>query len=375
MIFSDKELYRYSRHFILPEIGIEGQKKLKDAKVLVVGAGGLGAPVLLYLAAAGVGTLGIVDDDVVEESNLQRQVLFDTETLGKPKALAAADRISKLNPYIKALPQTLRLTSHNALDILAPYDIIIDGTDNFPTRYLVNDACVLLDKVNVYGSIFRFEGQVSVFNNLGENSERGPNYRDLFPEPPPPGMVPSCAEGGVLGVLPGIVGSMQANEAIKIITGTGDLLDGKLLLVDAASMDTRKINIRKTGGREKIQGLIDYEQFCNSTGVETPLKEIGAVELKALMESGKPFMLYDIREPWEHDLVNIGGKNTSIDGLLEDLKEISENDMAVVYCRSGKRSEQAIREALTKTAHEKIFNLRGGLLAWIEEVDATLKKY
>ncbi|MDH5603904.1 MAG: molybdopterin-synthase adenylyltransferase MoeB [Cyclobacteriaceae bacterium] len=376
MSFSEKELFRYSRHFILPEIGTAGQQKLKNSKVLIVGAGGLGSPVLLYLAAAGIGTLGIVDDDVVEESNLQRQVLFDTNDLQQSKAFVAAEKVRALNPHVKVLPLNVRLTSQNALEILAPYDIVIDGTDNFPTRYLVNDACVLLDKVNIYGSIFRFEGQVSVFNAARKEGGRGPNYRDLFPSPPPPGMVPSCAEGGVLGVLPGIIGTMQANEAIKLITGAGEVLDGKLLLVDAMSMETRKVTIRVSGARNNITSLIDYEQFCNRHDPQTPtIREISVSEYKKLRDTGNPHLLVDIRESWEHELVNIGGLNTAPHQLVEVLKNLEDDRKVIVYCRSGKRSANAIREARKSLEIDHIYNLKGGVLAWIAEIDPSLPTY
>ena len=376
MGFSEKEFNRYSRHFILPEIGVEGQQKLKDSKILVVGAGGLGSPILLYLAAAGVGDIGIIDDDVIEESNLQRQVLFTTEDLQRPKAVVASERIKNLNPHIIVSPLATRLSSKNALEIIDFYDIVIDGTDNFPTRYLVNDASVLLDKVNIYGSIFRFEGQVSVFNLARKDGMRGPNYRDLFPAPPPPGMVPGCAEGGVLGVLPGIIGSMQANEAVKIITSAGEVLDGKLLLFDALSMETRKINIKMTGAYKNISKLIDYELFCNSRTHEEPIvKEITAKEYKKLLDAGEPHILFDVREDWERQIVNIGGRNATTDEMTDTIKRIDDNQKVIVYCRSGKRSASSIREINKRIPYDNIYNLKGGVLAWITDIDNSLTRY
>jgi molybdopterin/thiamine biosynthesis adenylyltransferase len=305
--FTKEELARYDRHIIIPEFGLESQKKLKAAKVLVIGSGGLGSPVLLYLAAAGVGTIGIVDFDVVDDSNLQRQVLFGINEIGKPKVEAAKRRLESLNPHVKLNLYNVHLNSQNALDIIKDYDVVADGTDNFPTRYLVNDASVLLNKPNVYASIFQFEGQVSVFNYINEKGERGPNYRDLYPTPPPPGLVPSCAEGGVLGVLPGIIGSLQALEVIKVITGVGETLSGRFFIFDALNFETRTFNIKPrednpiNGKNPTIKELIDYEQFCGMRAVEEkPVKEITVKELYQWQVEGKKFQLIDVREPHEY---------------------------------------------------------------------------
>src|SRR5450631_1829514 len=313
--FSKEELARYNRHIIIPGFGMEAQLKLKAAKVLVIGSGGLGSPVLLYLAAAGVGTLGIVDFDVVDDSNLQRQVLFGVDEIGKPKVEAARRRLQALNPYIKLNIYNTHLNSQNALDIIGDYDVIADGTDNFPTRYLVNDASVLLGKPNVYASIFQFEGQVSVFNYKDATGKAGPNYRDLYPTPPPPGLVPSCAEGGVLGVLPGIIGSLQALEVIKVITGVGETLSGRFYTFDALNFESRTFRIKRrednpvNGKNPTITALIDYEQFCGMRAVEeSPLKEITAKELYNWQVNGEKFQLIDVREPHEYDIVNIGGE-------------------------------------------------------------------
>ncbi|MFI5135625.1 MAG: molybdopterin-synthase adenylyltransferase MoeB, partial [Chitinophagales bacterium] len=312
--FSKEELARYDRHIIIPDFGFEGQKKLKAAKVLVIGSGGLGSPVLLYLAAAGVGTIGIVDFDVVDDSNLQRQVLFGVDDIGEPKVEAARQRLEKLNPHIQIKTFNTQLTSKNALDLFNDFDVIVDGTDNFPTRYLVNDACVLLGKPNVYASIFQFEGQVSAFNYRDKNGELGPNYRDLYPTPPPPGLVPSCAEGGVLGVLPGIIGSLQALETIKVIAGIGETLSGRFFIFDALKFESRIFKIRRdpdnplNGKNPTIKELIDYEQFCGMKTVEKAVKEISAAELYELQTRGEDFQLIDVREPHEYQIVNIGGE-------------------------------------------------------------------
>ncbi len=312
--FSKEELARYNRHIIIPGFGLEAQEKLKAARVLVIGSGGLGSPVLLYLAAAGVGTIGIVDFDVVDDSNLQRQVLFGIDEIGKPKVEAAKERLQALNPHISIVLYNTQLTSKNALDIIKEYDVIADGTDNFPTRYLVNDASVLTGKPNVYASIFQFDGQVSVFNYVNKDGELGPNYRDLYPTPPPPGLVPSCAEGGVLGVLPGIIGSLQALEVIKIITGVGDVLSGRFFTFDALTFETRTFKIARrkdnplNGENPTIKELIDYEQFCGVKAVERPIKEISARELYEWQIRGEPFQLIDVREPHEYAIVNIGAQ-------------------------------------------------------------------
>ncbi|WP_394758372.1 molybdopterin-synthase adenylyltransferase MoeB, partial [Flavobacterium sp.] len=320
---SNAELARYARHIAIPEFGIEAQEKLKAAKVLVIGAGGLGSPLLLYLTAAGVGKIGIVEFDVVDESNLQRQVLYDVSDIGKSKAKTAKKKLSKLNPHILIEVFEKPFTAQNAKKISKDYDIIADGTDNFPTRYLTNDVCVLYDKVNVYASIFRFEGQVSVFNYVEKNGERGPNYRDLFPEPPPPGTVPSCAEGGVLGVLPGIIGSLQANEVIKIITGVGEPLSGRLFLFDAALFTTRILKIRKNPAT-KITKLIDYEAFCGILKfIKTEeLKRISVEELQKWIQEGKNFQLIDVRESYEYDIANLNGTLIPMNKMIGNLDKI-----------------------------------------------------
>src|SRR5215212_8848201 len=366
--FSKEELSRYDRHFIIPEFGMDAQKKLKAAKVLVIGSGGLGSPVLLYLAAAGVGTIGIIDFDVVDDSNLQRQVLFGVEEIGKPKVEAAKRRLESLNPYIKLNIYNTQLTSANALDIIKDYDVIADGTDNFPTRYLVNDACVLLDKPNVYASIFQFEGQVSVFNYRNASGELGPNYRDLYPTPPPPGLVPSCSEGGVLGVLPGIIGSLQASEVIKVITGIGETLNGRFFIFDALIFETRIFNIKRNpsnplnGDHPTITALIDYEQFCGMKAVEKPLKEISAQELYDWQVRGEDFQLIDVREPHEYDIVNIGAELIPLATVAANADRIDRNKKVVVHCKMGGRSVKAIRELEEKFGFENLYNLKGGIL-------------
>lgn len=380
--FSKEELARYNRHIIIPGFGMEAQKKLKAARVLVIGSGGLGSPGLLYLAAAGVGTLGIVDFDVVDDSNLQRQVLFGVESVGKPKVEAAKQRLQALNPHLNIELHNTHLNSSNALDIIREYDVVADGTDNFPTRYLVNDACVLLGKPNVYASIFQFDGQVSVFNHIGADGERGPNYRDLYPTPPPPGLVPSCAEGGVLGVLPGIIGSLQALEVIKVITGVGETLSGRFYTFDALQFESRTFIIKKrsdnpiSGENPSITALIDYEQFCGMRAVEEkPLKEITVKELYNMQVRGERFQLIDVREPHEYDIVNIGGELIPMANVAERADEISREGKVVVHCKMGGRSAKAIRELEANFGYNNLFNLKGGILAYIDEVDPQLTKY
>lgn len=361
----------------MSDFGLEGQEKLKHSKVLVIGAGGLGSPVLLYLAAAGVGCLGIVDADTIDETNLQRQVLYDTSLIGKPKAALASERIKLLNPYIDVKIHNLWLNSENALDVLSGYDLVIDGTDNFPTRYLVNDACVLLDKPLVYGSIYQFEGQVSVFNLTNERGERGPNYRDLFPEPPPPGLVPSCAEGGVLGVLPGIIGSMQANEAIKILTGIGTSLSGRLFIFDALNFESVTLKVAKNPSVGVITRLIDYDQFCGVqplTG-QSQLIEIGARQLASLMKSGDSYQLVDVRQPHEYLLADIGGDKLPLSEIESQYDKIALDRPVIFYCRSGKRSSEAILRLQAIRSFDNLFNLTGGILAYIDEVDSSLTRY
>lgn len=369
------ELTRYSRHLILPEFGIEGQEKLKNASVLVVGAGGLGAPLLLYLSAAGIGNIGIIDDDIVEDSNLQRQVLFTTNDIGKLKAEVAKQRIESLNPYIKVNAIANRLSTSNALEIINNYDIVADGTDNFATRYLINDACVLLNKVNVYGSIYRFEGQVSVFNYSGEQS---PNYRDLFPVPPPPDLVPSCAEGGVLGVLPGIIGSIQANEVIKVAAQIGEPLVGRMLIFDALQMESREIKFKIPKTRTLINELIDYEEFCNigaSKNEENKMKEITVQELKTLMDSDEEFQLIDVRERHEYEIANINGELIPMDEILSKKEKISAHKKVILHCRSGVRSGNVIKLLEKQHGFNNLYNLKGGILAWSNEIDPTITKY
>jgi adenylyltransferase/sulfurtransferase len=381
-VFTKEELARYDRHIIIPGFGMEAQLKLKAAKVLVIGSGGLGSPVLLYLAAAGVGTIGIVDFDVVDDSNLQRQVLFGVGEIGKPKVEAARRRLETLNPYIQLNIYNTHLNSQNALEILRDYDVIADGTDNFPTRYLVNDAAVLLGKPNVYASIFQFEGQVSVFNYRNQQGEPGPNYRDLYPTPPPPGLVPSCAEGGVLGVLPGIIGSLQALEVIKVITGVGDTLSGRFYIFDALNFESRTFTIRRrednpiNGKNPTITALIDYEQFCGMRAVEEkPLREITAKELYDLQVKGEAFQLIDVREPHEYEIVNIGAELIPLGTVADNSDKIDKDGMVIVHCKAGGRSAKAIRELQEKFGYTNLYNLKGGILAYIDEVQPELTKY
>ena len=373
---SNQELIRYSRHITIPEFGIEGQMKLKQGSVLVIGSGGLGSPLLLYLVAAGVGRIGIVDFDTIEESNLQRQVLFTTDDLGKSKAKTAKDRLLALNPGINIEVHNTKFTSENALELVSQYDVVADGTDNFPTRYLVNDACVLKDKVNVYASIFRFEGQVSVFNYPFEDGERGPNYRDLFPEPPPAGLVPNCAEGGVIGVLPGIIGSLQALEVIKIISGVGEPLAGKLFLFDGSDFSTRKLKIEKNA-QTRITRLIDYDLFCgiSSEKAETHLKEITPHELFNLIENKLDFELLDVREPYEFEISNINGKLIPLSTIMERAREISRTKKVIIHCKGGVRSAKAITDLENTYGFDNLYNLKGGILAYSNEVDNTIPVY
>jgi len=379
--FSPAELARYNRHIIIPEFGLESQKKLKASKVLVIGSGGLGSPVLLYLAAAGVGTIGIIDFDVVDDSNLQRQVLFGVNEIGKPKVEAARRRLEALNPHIEIKIYNTQLTSANALDIIRDYDIVADGTDNFPTRYLVNDACVLLDKPNIYASIFQFEGQVSVFNYVNEEGLRGPNYRDLYPTPPPPGLVPSCAEGGVLGVLPGIIGSLQALEVIKVLTGVGETLSGRFFIFDALNFETRTFRIKPdpnnplNGKNPGIKELIDYEQFCGMKAVEKPIKEITPRELYELQVRGEDFQLIDVREPHEYEIVNIGAELIPLSTVSMHADRIDHNKKVVLHCKMGGRSAKAIRELEEKFGLENLYNLKGGIIAYIDQVQPELNRY
>jgi len=385
---SNDEIARYSRHLIMPEVGVEGQRKLKAARVLMIGTGGLGAPTGMYLAAAGVGTLGVVDFDVVDASNLQRQIVHGTKDVGRPKIESARDRLNDINPHVKIEAYETRLTSENALGLFREYDMVVDGTDNFPTRYLVNDACVLTGKPNVYGSIFRFEGQASVFW-----AQRGACYRCLYPEPPPPGLVPSCAEGGVLGVLPGIVGAIQANEAIKLILGGGEPLINRLLLFDAWKLRFRELKLRKDpecpvcGENPTVKELIDYEEFCglrppvtqvqNTTATEERrMEEITAAELKERIDRGDDLQIIDVREPNEYEIARIPGtKLIPLGQVTQRMGEIEEGRETVVHCKGGVRSARAI-EALTGAGFKgKLLNLKGGITAWSNDVDPSVPKY
>jgi sulfur-carrier protein adenylyltransferase/sulfurtransferase len=377
---TNEEILRYSRHLIMPEVGMEGQLKLKQAKVLLIGTGGLGAPLGLYLAAAGVGKLGLVDFDVVDFTNLQRQVTFGTSDVGKAKSEAARARLSNLNPDIEVQAFETKLTSDNALELFRDFDIIVDGTDNFPTRYLVNDACVLLGKPNVYGSIFRFEGQATIFG-----MPDGPCYRCLYPEPPPPGLVPSCAEGGVLGVLPGIVGSIQAMETIKLILGSGKNLRGRLLVFDALEMSFREFKLRKNpkcpmcGEHRTIHNLIDYYEFCGVRGEEAPapdlkVPEITPKEFRARLDKGDDLFVLDVREPHERQICSLEGRLIPLGELPRRLHELDTSQEIVIYCRSGRRSAEAA-DFLQKAGYRKVFNLKGGILAWSDQVDPTVPKY
>ena len=375
----NKEEYeRYSRHIILPEVGLDGQKRLKAASVVCIGTGGLGSPLLLYLAAAGIGRIGIVDFDIVDKSNLQRQIIHGTSRVGKPKLESAKERILDINPFCQVDLYNTRITSENALDILKPYDVVVDGTDNFPTRYLVNDACVLLGKPNVYGSIFRFEGQASVFNY-----QDGPNYRDVFPEPPPPGMVPSCAEGGVLGVLCGVVGSIQATETIKVILGMNTTLSGRLLLYNAQTMSFRELKLRPNPERAEIKALIDYEQFCGipqAQEQETEVPEITVQELKQLMEQGtNDYVLIDVRNPNEYEIAKIPGATLiplpeiEEGNGIEKVKELTNGHRLIAHCKMGGRSAKALR--ILKEAGLDGTNVKGGLRAWSQEIDSSVPEY
>ncbi len=384
---TNDELARYSRHIILPEVGIEGQRKLKAAKVLCVGTGGLGSPLAFYLAAAGIGTLGLVDFDVVDASNLQRQILHSTKDVGRKKLDSAAEKLTALNPSLHVVKHETMLTSANALEILKDYDIVADGTDNFPTRYLVNDACVLLGKPNAYGSIFRFEGQASVFG-----VKDGPCYRCLYPEPPPPGLVPSCAEGGVLGILPGLVGVIQATEVIKLILGQGDTLVGRFLLVDSLSMKFRELKLRRNpecpvcGDNPTVTKLIDYNEFCglpkqeeaktDSKGheVKNGIPQVTVQELKARCDAGEDFFLLDVREPYEYQIAQIGGTLIPQNDVPNRMTEIPRDKDVVIHCRSGARS-QRIAELLAQSGYTNVSNLAGGILAWSDAIDPTVAKY
>lgn len=377
---SHEEIRRYSRHLIMPEVALRGQKKLRAARVLVIGAGGLGSPVAIYLAAAGVGHLGLVDFDVVEESNLQRQVIYSTQDVGRPKLESAKERLRDINPHIDIKTFETRLSSENALDLLAEYDIVVDGTDNFPTRYLVNDACVLLGKPNVYGSIFRFDGQATVFD-----ARSGPCYRCLYAKPPPPGLVPSCAEGGVLGVLAGLVGVIQANETIKLILDQGRTLLGRLLLIDALTLTFRELTLRKNpdcpicGENPTIHELIDYQEFC---GVASELADSSSkkwettpAQLRKLLDRGEEIQLLDVREPQEWEICHLSGATLlPLRDLPSHLSELNSMDQIVVYCKTGKRGAEAL-SLLRSAGFHRVENLAGGIDAWAKEVDPTIPRY
>ncbi len=380
-MFNPSELLRYSRQILLPEFNLEGQQKLKQGSILVIGAGGLGSPALYYLAAAGVGHIGIVDFDTVDESNLQRQILYQTQDIGKPKVEIAALRLKQLNPHIEINAHHGPITSNNGLALIKSYDIIIDGSDNLPTRYLVNDACVLLGKSLVYGAIFQFEGQVSVFNQLHADGTRGPNYRDLFPEPPPPEMVPSCSESGVLGVLPGIIGSLQANEAIKLLSGIGETLSHRLLLFDSLYFTTQIVTLKPnpqnpvSGINPTIRHLIDYEAFCNPAhNKPSAIPEISPVELNTLLKGSAKIQLLDVREPFEVEIASIGGTNIPLNEITRRANVIPIDIPVVVYCKSGQRSAEAIK-LLQQQGFTNLKNLKGGILQWIQDVDDQLQKY
>jgi adenylyltransferase/sulfurtransferase len=375
---TQEEVLRYSRHLIIPEVGVEGQRRLKDARVLMVGAGGLGSPIGLYLAAAGVGTLGIVEFDVVDETNLQRQLLHGTKDVGRKKLDSARDRLRDANPHVKVIGHDARLTSENALDIISQYDLVVDGTDNFATRYLTNDACVLLGKPNVYGSIFRFEGQSTIFC-----TEQGPCYRCLYPEPPPPGLVPSCAEGGVLGILPGLVGVIQATETVKYIAGIGEPLVGRLLLVDALGMEFRTVKLRRNPrcpacGTRELKALVDYEQFCGIRGQPDETAGVPALlprDLAARLARKDDLDLIDVREPHEWDICRIpGARLTPLSSFAESLRTLDSARDLVVYCRSGARSAKAVKQ-LQAAGFKRVWNLTGGILRWSDDVDPSVPKY
>jgi len=376
---SNDEILRYSRHLIMPEVGMEGQLKLRAAKVLCIGAGGLGSPLAMYLAAAGVGTIGIVDFDVVDFTNLQRQIIHSTADVGRKKLDSAAETIEGINPFVKVRKFETRLSSENALELFRDFDVIVDGTDNFPTRYLVNDACVLTGKPNVYGSIFRFEGQASVFA-----TKEGPCYRCLYPEPPPPGLVPSCAEGGVLGILPGLVGVIQATEAIKLVLGAGEPLIGRLLLVDALGMSFRQLKLKKNpdcpvcGKNPTITKLIDYQEFCGIRGEEksvtSAVPEMQPAELKQRLDHGDDLFVLDVREPHEYQICNLGGHLIPLGDLPTRVHELDSSREIVAHCKMGGRSAKAV-DFLRQAGFKKVWNLAGGINAWAEKVDPKVPKY
>lgn len=378
-----EELQRYSRHLVLQDFGMENQLKLRNARVLVVGAGGLGCPVLLYLSAAGIGSIGVVDSDNLEISNLQRQVLYTMSDIGKNKSKAAVERLSLLNPLIDLKAYPTRLTSENVLEIFESYDVIVDGTDNFPTRYLINDACILSDKPFVYASILQYEGQAAVFNYRKNGGRHSANYRDLFPEPPAADSVPNCEQAGVLGVLPGLLGCIQANEVIKIITGIGEPLADKLLILDSATMEQTLIRLRNHGMRDKIKTLIDYEDFCGiSAGKDKSLndkiismKEVTVQELKKLMDSKADFQLIDVREPHEYDICNLEGELIPMSDIPGNVDKIAKDKQVILHCRSGKRSGDMLLWLEKNHGFTNLYNLKGGILAWARDIDPEFPTY
>jgi sulfur-carrier protein adenylyltransferase/sulfurtransferase len=379
-----EELKRYSRHLVLKEFGMECQLKLKDARVIVVGAGGLGSPVLLYLTAAGVGAIGIVDFDTVEISNLQRQVIFSSDDAGEKKAKAAAQKLRQLNPLPAFKTYPVKLTAENALEILKDYDVVVDGTDNFATRYLLNDACVLLDKPLVYGSILKFEGQLAVFNALKGDGTRSANYRDIFPEPPSPDSVPNCEQAGVIGILPGIIGTLQANEVIKLVTGIGEPLMDRLLLFDSNSMQQTIIRIPDRNSRLSIKSLVDYDDFCGISQDKNisldgnqlkTMKEITVQEFKKLRDSGADFQLIDVREPHEYEICNLEGELIPMSEIPYNVDKISKDKKVVLHCRSGKRSGDMLLWLEKNHGFQNLYNLKGGVLAWAKEIDPTFPTY
>jgi adenylyltransferase/sulfurtransferase len=379
VVLSNDEILRYSRHLIMPEVAMDGQRKLKAAKVLCIGAGGLGSPLALYLTAAGVGTLGLVDYDVVDYTNLQRQIIHSTNDVGRKKLDSASDKLKALNPFLNLRTFDMKLTSANALDLFREFDIVADGTDNFPTRYLVNDACVLTGKPNVYGSIFRFEGQASVFA-----TEEGPCYRCPYPEPPPPGLVPSCAEGGVLGIMPGLVGVIQATETIKLILGQGDSLAGRLLLIDALGLKFRELKLRKNpdcpvcGTHRTITELIDYDQFCGIRGQEEPagndIPAISVEDLKKKLDAKADVFILDVREPHEYQICNLRGYLIPVGDIPKRASELDSSREIVAYCKVGGRSAKAVN-FLRRAGFTKVYNLTGGINAWADRIDPKMPKY
>lgn len=370
--FSAEELQRYSRHFVLPGFGEVAQSKLKTARVAVVGAGGLGCPVLLYLAAAGVGYIRIIDDDRVTVSNLQRQILYTSTDLNQSKAELATKKILQLNPQLKSESHQLRITAENALTLLRDVDVVVDCTDNFPTRYLLNDACVLLNLPLVYGSIFRYEGQVAVFNYRG-----GVTYRDFYPQPPAPDSVPNCEEGGVLGVLPGLIGTLQANEVLKIISGYAEPLSGQILLFDTTTLEAIKIKVPDRKSRESVKKLIDYDEFCNLTGpVKNPrMKEVTVQELKEMMDKNAEFQLIDVREPHEYEICNLGGELIPQGEIPQAVSRISKDKQVILQCRSGARSGNMVQWLEKNHGFTNLYNLKGGILAWSREIDPSVPTY